>query len=74
LFAGGLSVVFDVYKSFALKLLQDRKGQDLVEYALLTAFVATVAVAAFPAIANTGTRFSTVLSLLHVAVSRTASQ
>ena len=52
--------------TFLLRIAVDRRGQDLIEYALITAFVA-VAVAAFlpptvaPAISNI---FSKVSSLL----------
>lgn len=62
----------EIFKSFASKLMTDRKGQDMVEYALLGGFVASAAVAAFPAIAATSTRFSTVMGILNIALSETA--
>ena len=62
----------EILKSFVSNLMKDRKGQDLVEYALIGGFVASAAVAAFPAIAATGTRFSTVMSILNLSLSQTA--
>ena len=53
-------------------LLADRNGQDMVEYALITAFVATCAVALSSAIAETSTYFGAVMSLLQVAINQTA--
>jgi Flp pilus assembly pilin Flp len=61
-----------IIKSFISKLIADAKGQDMVEYALIAGFVASVAVAAFPAITATGGRFSTVVSMLDLALSQTA--
>ena len=66
--------MIDILKSFASALMADRKGQDLVEYALIGGFVASAAMAAFPAIAATNTRFSTVMSMLNLALSQTAGQ
>jgi Flp pilus assembly pilin Flp len=54
------------------KLLADRKGQDMVEYALITAFVASSVVALAPAIAATSTYLSTVVNILQVAIAQTA--
>jgi pilus assembly protein Flp/PilA len=36
-----------------LRIWRDRRGQDLIEYALLAGFVAVAAGAAFPPVANT---------------------
>jgi Flp pilus assembly pilin Flp len=62
----------EISKSFVSKLMTDRRGQDLVEYALIGGFVASAAMAAFPAITATGSRFSTVMSILDLALSTTA--
>ena len=61
-----------IIKSFVSKLMMDRKGQDMVEYALIGGFVASAAMAAFPAIAATGSRFSTVMGILDLALAKTA--
>jgi Flp pilus assembly pilin Flp len=55
-------------------LARDEKGQDILEYALIGAFVATCAVALFPAIAMTSVHFGQVISVIDVALSMTASQ
>lgn len=55
-------------------LMRNRRGQDFVEYALIAAFVASCAVAAFPAIGATSTRFSTVMNVLSTALVETAGQ
>ena len=44
----------------------------MIEYALLGGFVASCAVAIFPAIAATGNYFSQVQTLLSAAISQTA--
>jgi pilus assembly protein Flp/PilA len=36
-----------------LRIWRDRRGQDLIEYALMAGFVAVAAGAAFPPVANT---------------------
>src|SRR6185436_11881979 len=36
-----------------LRIFRDRRGQDLIEYALMAGFVAVAAGAAFPPVANT---------------------
>jgi len=36
-----------------LRIYRDRRGQDLIEYALMAGFVAVAAGAAFPPVANT---------------------
>ncbi len=57
-----------------VRLLMNRKGQDLVEYALISAFVAAAAVAISPAVASTTLRFSVVISLLDRALADTAAR
>ena len=48
-----------------LKMWADRRGQDLIEYALMAGFVAVAAGAAFPPLATTISQiFSTVQSVL----------
>jgi len=51
------------------KIANDRKGQDLVEYAMLAAFVAVAAGAIFPAslMPNISTIFSTIGSMMTAA-------
>jgi hypothetical protein len=55
-------------------LIIDRRGQDMLEYALLGGFVASCAMAMFPAITATGTYFSRVIAVLSTAVLQTAAQ
>jgi hypothetical protein len=59
---------------FLQALREERRGQDMLEYALLGAFAASVAIAVFPAIATTGGAFSQAISLLSVALSMTAGR
>jgi pilus assembly protein Flp/PilA len=48
-----------------LRICRDRRGQDLIEYALMAGFVAVAAGAAFPPVANTISQvFSKVESVL----------
>jgi pilus assembly protein Flp/PilA len=48
-----------------LRIFRDRRGQDLIEYALMAGFVAVAAGAAFPPVANTISQiFSKVESVL----------
>jgi Flp pilus assembly pilin Flp len=54
------------------KLVSDKAGQDLIEYALLAALVAAMAVAVFPAIASTSTLYSRAMNALALALSSTA--
>jgi pilus assembly protein Flp/PilA len=50
---------------FALRIWKDRRGQDMIEYALMAAFVAVAAVAALPGLSTSiSTIFSTVGSVL----------
>jgi Flp pilus assembly pilin Flp len=56
----------------ARKLLKDQAGQDMVEYALLAAFVASLAVAIFPAIGSTAVLYSRAMSALSQALAATA--
>lgn len=51
-----------------LKALQDTRGQDLIEYALMAGFVAVAAGAVMPGVASSiSTIFSRVASVLAVA-------
>ena len=56
----------------ACKLWKDQAGQDLVEYALLVAFVASLAIAIFPAIGSTAVLYSHAMSALSLALTATA--
>jgi Flp pilus assembly pilin Flp len=53
------------------KLLRDKKGQDLIEYALMAGFVAVAAGAIMPGIS---TSVSTVFSKVASTMTRAASQ
>ena len=53
-------------------LTKDQSGQDLVEYALLCALLASLAVAVFPAIASTSVLFSQAINALSAALTATA--
>jgi Flp pilus assembly pilin Flp len=53
-------------------LIDDRKGQDMIEYALISAFIAACVVALGPAISSTSTYFSTVVNILNLAISQTS--
>jgi len=55
------------------KLLKDQAGQDLMEYALLAALVASLAVAFVPAIGSTAAMYSRAMSALSLALSTTAA-
>jgi Flp pilus assembly pilin Flp len=51
-----------------LSIWRDRRGQDLIEYALMAGFVAVAAGAAFPPVANTISQiFSKVQSVMTAA-------
>ena len=50
------------YKQILINLLQDESGQDLVEYALVVAMVAGIAVAAFPVLSGAVTGAITTIS------------
>ena len=51
-----------------LSIWRDRRGQDLIEYALMEGFVAVAAGAAFPPVANTISQiFSKVQSVMTAA-------
>ena len=54
-----------------IKLLRDKKGQDLIEYALMAGFVAVAAGAILPSIS---TSVSTVFSRVASTMTRAASQ
>jgi len=54
------------------KLLKDQAGQDLIEYALLVALVASLAIAIFPAIGSTSVLYSRAMSALSLALTTTA--
>ena len=59
-------------KRTLISLAPNRKGQDLVEYALLAGFLAAAVVALSPAILSTSVYFSAVVNLLSQAVAQTA--
>ena len=61
---------FAIPRFFSLWI--DLRGQDLIEYALLAAMVAAMAVALFPAIDSTSRLLSHAISALSVALSTTA--
>jgi Flp pilus assembly pilin Flp len=52
----------------------DRRGQDAMEYVLLVAFLASVAVAIFPAAAATGSALNHAFGLLTVALGNAGGQ
>jgi pilus assembly protein Flp/PilA len=54
-----------------LQILKDRKGQDLIEYALMAGFVAVAAGAIMPGIA---TSISTIFSKIASVMSSSATQ
>jgi Flp pilus assembly pilin Flp len=59
-----------VYGAVNLKIWKDRKAQDLVEYALMAAFVAAAAGAVTPGVANSiSVIFSQVNSIMVTAAS-----
>jgi Flp pilus assembly pilin Flp len=43
-----MATTYSLFRINSRRLVKDRKGQDLVEYALLAAFVAVAAGAIFP--------------------------
>ena len=53
------------------RLWKNRRGQDLIEYALMAGFVAVAAGAAMPAVANS---ISTIFSQISSVMSAAASQ
>ena len=54
-----------------LKLWKDRRGQDLIEYALMAGFVAVAAGAVMPNVASSiSTIFSKVASVMSVAATQ----
>ncbi len=55
-------------------LRSDRRGQELLEYALIAGFVASAAVCVFPAIASTSTLFNAVISVLSQAAGLSSGQ
>jgi pilus assembly protein Flp/PilA len=59
------------YLAAILRLINNRQGQDLIEYALMAGFVAVAAGAVMPSVASTiGTIFSEVSSVMAVAASQ----
>ena len=57
--------------SAAQRILRDKRGQDLIEYALMAGFVAVAAGAIMPGVADSiSTIFSKVSSVLSVASSQ----
>ncbi len=64
-------VTFTDLKYLPLRLLSDRRGQDLIEYALMAGFVAVGAAAVMPSIAGSiGTIFSKISSSLSSAAAQ----
>jgi len=61
-----------LYKNiWRLQLWKDTHGQDLIEYALLAAFIAVAGVATFPPVADSiSTIFSKITSSMQVAISQ----
>ena len=55
---------------FVLRLLKDKKGQDMVEYALLAGFIAVAAGALLPTISD---NISTIFSRMGSVVSASAA-
>ena len=54
-----------IQKLFRCRLRKDRKGQDLVEYALMAGFITVAVAASFPPVSGgVNTIFSKVMSLL----------
>jgi Flp pilus assembly pilin Flp len=54
-----------------VQIWRDRRGQDLIEYALMAGFVAVAAGATMPAVANSiSTIFSQISSVMSVAASQ----
>jgi Flp pilus assembly pilin Flp len=56
------------------KLWQDQRGQDMIEYALIAAFVAAAAMALSPAVLTTAMFLGRSMRVLDVALSLTAGQ
>jgi Flp pilus assembly pilin Flp len=62
---------FILVKSNLLRLAQDKRGQDLIEYALMAGFVAVVAGAIMPEVAvSISTIFSKISSVMTAAASQ----
>jgi Flp pilus assembly pilin Flp len=57
-------------QSFVTNLLRDRRGQDLIEYALLVGFAAACAASCLPAVAATGMRLGEVMQGLVAAINK----
>ena len=57
-------------QSFVTTLLRNRRGQDLIEYALLAGFAAACAASCLPAVAATGTRLGEVMQGLVAAINK----
>lgn len=60
----------NLLNSFLLRLLQDRKAQDLIEYALMAGFVAVAAGAIMPGVS---TSISTIFSKIASAMTEAAA-
>ena len=54
------------------KFLQDQRGQDTIEYALIVGFIATAATAISPAVAAVAVRMGQSVGILHAALAVTA--
>jgi Flp pilus assembly pilin Flp len=70
-FGGGMDMVSFRIWSAVQRILRDKRGQDLIEYALMAGFVAVAAGAIMPGIADSiSTIFSKVSSVMSVASSQ----
>jgi pilus assembly protein Flp/PilA len=59
------------FQSFLFRLVQDERGQDMVEYALLAGFIAVAAGAVLPGIADSlSTIFSKMVSVTSAAAAK----
>ena len=63
-------LAFQAFRAL-VQIWRDRRGQDLIEYALMAGFVAVAAGAAMPSVANSiSTIFSEISSVMAVAASQ----
>jgi Flp pilus assembly pilin Flp len=61
-------------KALFQRLWQDQRGQDMVEYALIAAFISAAAMAISPAILTTAAFLQQSMRVLDLALSLTAGQ
>lgn len=64
------TLYMQVLKTLYFRLLQDRRGQDLIEYALMAGFVAIAAGAVMPGVAD---QISTIFSKVQSQLSQAAA-